>query len=442
MGDDKQTAVVAVKMLKESANMEQKQALIAELKILIHLGRHVNIVNLLAACTVGLMRGELLVIVEYCCYGSLRDHLIRNKDMFVNQIDPATGRIDTNIKTVQVNQYENVIKSPETSSHRYANDYVTSSSISYTTMNEGDEATVKIIHPGLRQTSHASCVRRSTVTTSDLICMSFQVARGMEYLSNRNLIHRDLAARNVLLAECNIIKICDFGLAKECKYDGYVKRGEGPMPIKWMAVESIIDKLFNVKTDIWSFAVTCWELFSLGADPYDGMRVDLDFVNRIQEGFRMSKPSTCPVVYFWNQVITRCWDIDANRRPDFSELSHLLGQFLESGVRDYYVDLNDPYERMNNEMNDNEDYIMMRNSSEGYTSMDLINEQLANRVQTLMRKQKSAVVTQAREKQIVPTTWVTRTCQESWRIEVKDERHCKPQTIHVFEMAHRYVLRI
>jgi hypothetical protein len=74
-------------------------------------------------------------------------------------------------------------------------------------------------------------------------------------------------------------------------------------------------------------------------------------------------------------VIRRCWDIDPDVRPDFNELSHLLGQLMESGDRQYYVDLNDPYERMNAELGD-ETYIMMRNPSEGYTSMDFINYQL------------------------------------------------------------------
>ena len=43
----------------------------AELKIMIHLGRHLNIVNLLGACTVGLARRELWVIVEYCRSGGI-----------------------------------------------------------------------------------------------------------------------------------------------------------------------------------------------------------------------------------------------------------------------------------------------------------------------------------------------------------------------------------
>ncbi len=65
------------------------------------------------------------------------------------------------------------------------------------------------------------------------------------------LIHRDLAARNVLLADDNIVKICDFGLAKDVyKYDNYVKKNDGPLPIKWMAIESIRDKVFTSKSDV------------------------------------------------------------------------------------------------------------------------------------------------------------------------------------------------
>lgn len=52
------------------------------------------------------------------------------------------------------------------------------------------------------------------VTTSDLLCWSFQVARGMDYLASRKVLHGDLAARNILLCDDNVVKICDFGLAR------------------------------------------------------------------------------------------------------------------------------------------------------------------------------------------------------------------------------------
>ena len=73
----------------------------AELKILIHLGRHLNIVNLLGAVTKNLVKGELLVIVEYCKYGNLRHYLLAYRDSFVNQLNPNTGLIDPSIQTVQ-----------------------------------------------------------------------------------------------------------------------------------------------------------------------------------------------------------------------------------------------------------------------------------------------------------------------------------------------------
>ena len=74
----------------------------------------------------------------------------------------------------------------------------------------------------------------------------------------QQLIHRDLAARNVLLAEDNIVKICDFGLAKDVyKYDNYVKKNDGPLPIKWMAIESIRDKVFTSKSDVSLQTIKC-----------------------------------------------------------------------------------------------------------------------------------------------------------------------------------------
>ena len=79
------------------------------------------------------------------------------------------------------------------------------------------------------------------------------------------LLHRDLAARNVLLTDDYVVKICDFGLSKDVYLsDMYVKRGDGKLPLKWMAIESIVDQLFTCKSDVWAFGITCFELFTLG----------------------------------------------------------------------------------------------------------------------------------------------------------------------------------
>lgn len=73
---------VAVKMLKPTARSSEKQALMSELKIMTHLGPHLNIVNLLGACT---KSGPIYIITEYCFYGDLVNYLHKNRDSFMSR---------------------------------------------------------------------------------------------------------------------------------------------------------------------------------------------------------------------------------------------------------------------------------------------------------------------------------------------------------------------
>ena len=103
MNSDK--TIVAVKMIKDRASIEQMKALMAELKILIHIGYHLNIVNILAACTSEIKKGELLVVVEYCRYGNLREYLLEHQSSFIDEINHKTGRIipDTGVPICERN---------------------------------------------------------------------------------------------------------------------------------------------------------------------------------------------------------------------------------------------------------------------------------------------------------------------------------------------------
>ncbi|XP_057296433.1 uncharacterized protein LOC130625370 isoform X2 [Hydractinia symbiolongicarpus] len=250
--------IVAVKSLKASATENEYKDLANELKLLIHIGEHRNIVNLLGACT---KDDDLLVILEFCSKGALLSYIRLRRDDF----KPTWYRNEDEI-----------------------------------------------------------------VNFFLLTRIGVQIADGMSFLEEKKCVHRDLAARNILLTDDMTVKVADFGLARDTTGENYYhKKTEGMLPIKWMAPEAIIEQKYTSKSDVWSFGILLWEIFTLGSTPYPTIK-NSDILHYIKSGERLESPKDCPEDIY--KVMLDCWSHTTEARPNFLDEQSVFSKTTMASV--------------------------------------------------------------------------------------------------------------
>lgn len=123
----------------------------------------------------------------------------------------------------------------------------------------------------------------------------------MEYLASHSYVHKDLAARNVLVGEQLHVKISDLGLSREIySSDYYCLQPKTLLPIRWMPPEAITYGKFSSDSDIWSFGVVLWEMFSYGLQPYYGFS-NQEVMEMVRKRQLLPCPEDCPPRY-----VARC----------------------------------------------------------------------------------------------------------------------------------------
>ncbi|CAJ0570850.1 unnamed protein product, partial [Mesorhabditis spiculigera] len=275
-GDAKVT--VAVKMARSQHDMVQQKMLRDELKIMGAIGaigEHENVLRLVGAVTKHMGWGRLYLVLEYCERGSLRLYL--KKIGMDSRSLPEAPRYESSSRVIRT-----IFRVPA---------------------DRLEEAS-----PLMDSHGHGSI--------AELYSFANQIARGMVFLSDVPCVHRDLAARNVLVTRDKICKIADFGLAKRMRNEYYKKApnsGES-MPWRWMSPEAIQTKRYTQASDVWSFGVLLYEIFSLGAQPYVGREV---YLEDLQAGLQCSQPQYADDTLY--SLMERCWNLEPTLRPKFKD---------------------------------------------------------------------------------------------------------------------------
>ncbi|XP_012813386.2 receptor-type tyrosine-protein kinase FLT3 [Xenopus tropicalis] len=334
---------VAVKMLKENADGSEKDALMSELKMMTQIGHHQNIVNMLGACTAA---GPVYLIFEYCRHGDLLNYLRNERETFHKTWTDV-------VKDHNFSFYHNFTQHQKPSVRRESlldnGSYMAENRTLVSgnsqqrwdfslncEQNDNQEELIKY--------ENTRCYDEEdlhVLTFEDLLCFSYQVAKGMEFLESKLCIHRDLAARNILITNGKVAKICDFGLARDIENDlNYVVKGNARLPVKWMAPESIFEGIYTIKSDVWSYGILLWEIFSLGINPYPGIQVNAQFYKLLQSGFKMEQPFySTNEIYF---LMQSCWAFDSRKRPSFPQLVSFLGYQISNTEALVYQNMDQP----------------------------------------------------------------------------------------------------
>ena len=169
------------------------------------------------------------------------------------------------------------------------------------------------------------------LTPYQFLNVSIQLARGLVYLSSLNFVHRDIASRNCLVDSSYTAKIADFGLSRNIGGQNYYRVGSGKnlLPIRWMPPEAIFFSTFTLKSDIWSFGVLLWEIYTYGRLPYGGL-TNHEVIDSIRGARVLDKPDLCPLGVY--DIMRTCWNQVPAKRVSMTTILERLETYERGEV--------------------------------------------------------------------------------------------------------------
>ena len=284
-GKDSKTTV-AIKSTKGPAKGVELRDFLQEIKIMSHIRPHLNLVSMIGSCASELNnQKEMWLIIEFCHHGELKSFLIENKKQILSGIE------------------------------------------------------------------------NESINSRCLLHWTHDIAKGMEFLSSQKIMHGDLAARNIMLDDNPIqpgrlvAKVADFGLSKQFygNVHEYEKENRVYVPWKWMAFEYLTSEYFTMTSDVWSFGIVLWEIFSCGRTPYGNQDYN-DVLTLLEGGYRLPCPLDIKNVTTWkpeelyNELSNMCFKEDPKERKTFSSVVESIEDRLTGAEMLSYANMENKYQ--------------------------------------------------------------------------------------------------
>uniref|UniRef100_A0A8C6WTX3 Tyrosine-protein kinase n=1 Tax=Neogobius melanostomus TaxID=47308 RepID=A0A8C6WTX3_9GOBI len=170
--------------------------------------------------------------------------------------------------------------------------------------------------------------RRGSMGLDLLLSVCLDVCEGMEYLEESSFIHRDLAARNCLVNDSMVVKVSDFGMTRYVLDDQYTSSSGAKFPVKWSPPEVFNFCKYSSKSDVWSYGVLMWEVFTEGRMPFE-QNQNHEVVRMVTQGHRLYRPKLASENVYG--IMNKCWH-EVRREKNETKAMKTCVQLKESNT--------------------------------------------------------------------------------------------------------------